>query len=81
MGLSIGMDNGNDRDGQIEMALVAEHVAQVGVRLGKVRLELQRPAKQVKGLMTIGSPIEVEGRDLDGLKQEVREFLVTHVEG
>ena len=31
--------------------------------------------------VTIGSPIEVEGRDLDGLMQEVREFLVTHVEG
>ena len=31
--------------------------------------------------VTIGSPIEVEGRDLDGLMREVREFLVTHVEG
>ena len=31
--------------------------------------------------VTIGAPIAVEGRDLDGLMQEVREFLVTHVEG
>jgi 1-acyl-sn-glycerol-3-phosphate acyltransferase len=31
--------------------------------------------------VTIGSPIAVEGRDLDGLMQEVREFLVGHVEG
>jgi len=31
--------------------------------------------------VTIGSPIAVEGRDLDGLMQEVREFLVAHVEG
>lgn len=31
--------------------------------------------------VTIGSPIEVEGRDLDGLMREVRDFLVAHVEG
>ena len=30
--------------------------------------------------VTIGQPIEVAGRDLDGLMQEVREFLVKHVE-
>ncbi|MDB4962624.1 MAG: phospholipid/glycerol acyltransferase [Myxococcales bacterium] len=31
--------------------------------------------------VTIGAPIEVAGRDLTGLMEEVREFLVTHVEG
>lgn len=31
--------------------------------------------------VTIGAPIAVEGRDLDGLMEEVREFLVAHVEG
>jgi len=31
--------------------------------------------------VTIGAPIPVEGRDLDGLMQEVREFLVANVEG
>ena len=31
--------------------------------------------------VTIGAPIEVEGRDVDGLMQEIREFLVAHVEG
>ena len=31
--------------------------------------------------VTIGAPIEVAGRDLDGLMREVREFLVDNVEG
>ena len=31
--------------------------------------------------VTIGQPIHVEGRDLDGLMQDVRDFLVQHVEG
>jgi 1-acyl-sn-glycerol-3-phosphate acyltransferase len=31
--------------------------------------------------VTIGDPIPVEGRDLDGLSRQVREFLVEHVEG
>lgn len=31
--------------------------------------------------VTIGAPIQVVGRDLDGLMAEVREFLVRHVEG
>jgi 1-acyl-sn-glycerol-3-phosphate acyltransferase len=31
--------------------------------------------------VTIGAPIAVEGRDLDGLMKEVREFLVENVEG
>jgi 1-acyl-sn-glycerol-3-phosphate acyltransferase len=31
--------------------------------------------------VTIGAPIDVAGRDLAGLMKEVREFLVTHVEG
>jgi 1-acyl-sn-glycerol-3-phosphate acyltransferase len=31
--------------------------------------------------VTIGAPIEVEGRDVDGLMREIRGFLVTHVEG
>jgi len=30
--------------------------------------------------VTIGAPIEVAGRDLDGLMREVREFLVENVE-
>jgi 1-acyl-sn-glycerol-3-phosphate acyltransferase len=30
--------------------------------------------------VTIGSPIPVEGRDLDGLMAEVRDFLIKHVE-
>lgn len=29
----------------------------------------------------IGAPIPVEGRDLEGLSRQVRDFLVTHVEG
>ena len=40
---------------------------------------VMRSGQPVK--VTIGSPIAVEGRDLDGLMQEVREFLVRHVEG
>lgn len=40
---------------------------------------LMRTGKSVR--VTIGAPIEVEGRDLDGLMREVREFLVTQVEG
>ncbi|HEY4183054.1 MAG TPA: lysophospholipid acyltransferase family protein [Kofleriaceae bacterium] len=31
--------------------------------------------------VTIGDPIPVEGRDIDGLVQEVKEFLVANVEG
>lgn len=31
--------------------------------------------------VTIGQPIDVAGRDLDGLMRQVREFLVAHVEG
>jgi len=31
--------------------------------------------------VTIGAPIAVDGRDLDGLMAEVREFLVSQVEG
>jgi 1-acyl-sn-glycerol-3-phosphate acyltransferase len=31
--------------------------------------------------VTIGAPIPVEGRDLDGLSKEVKDFLVRHVEG
>lgn len=31
--------------------------------------------------VTIGAPIPVEGRDLDGLSREVKDFLVRHVEG
>jgi 1-acyl-sn-glycerol-3-phosphate acyltransferase len=31
-------------------------------------------------VVKIGAPIEVEGRDLDGLMREVREFLVANVE-
>lgn len=31
--------------------------------------------------VTIGAPISVEGRDLDGLMKEVSDFLVAHVEG
>jgi 1-acyl-sn-glycerol-3-phosphate acyltransferase len=31
--------------------------------------------------VTIGAPIEVAGRDLDGLMRDVRAFLVEHVEG
>jgi 1-acyl-sn-glycerol-3-phosphate acyltransferase len=31
--------------------------------------------------VTIGAPIAVEGRDIDGLVQEVKEFLVANVEG
>ena len=31
--------------------------------------------------VTIGAPIAVEGRDVDGLMEEVREFLVENVEG
>ena len=31
--------------------------------------------------VTVGAPIPVEGRDLEGLMQEVREFLVERVEG
>jgi 1-acyl-sn-glycerol-3-phosphate acyltransferase len=31
--------------------------------------------------VTIGQPIDVAGRDLDGLMRQVREFLVRHVEG
>lgn len=31
--------------------------------------------------VSIGAPIPVEGRDLDGLMRQVREFLVDHVEG
>ncbi len=31
--------------------------------------------------VTIGAPISVEGRDLEGLMKEVSDFLVTHVEG
>lgn len=30
--------------------------------------------------VTIGAPIEVEGRDLDALQREVKDFLVQHVE-
>ncbi len=30
--------------------------------------------------VTIGAPIEVEGRDLDGLAREVKDFLVAHAE-
>lgn len=30
--------------------------------------------------VTIGAPISVEGRDLDGLSKEVKDFLVRHVE-
>lgn len=30
--------------------------------------------------VTIGAPISVEGRDLDGLSREVKDFLVRHVE-
>ncbi len=40
---------------------------------------LMRSGQRVE--VTIGSPIEVEGRELDELMQEVREFLVGHVEG
>ncbi len=31
--------------------------------------------------VTIGAPIAVEGRDVDGLMSEIRGFLVAHVEG
>ena len=31
--------------------------------------------------VTIGAPIEVAGRDVDGLMRDVREFLVENVEG
>lgn len=41
--------------------------------------KVMRPGQSVA--VTIGAPIPVEGRDLEGLMKEVREFLVAHVEG